>query len=141
MNCVECKKEFVKNVGTEENPLCEDCYDKMKIEYGNENQAHDKNRHTIKPGINMMMLGGFLICVVMTMILFQMGDYGSILGQFGLIMCIICFIGLILSSISSSITGPVLVIIGCVLFVPIGLIGILGAQKAMKEFKAKQKKF
>jgi hypothetical protein len=138
---MECKKEIVKNVGTEENPLCEECYDKMKFEYGNEDQALDKNMTAIKPGINMMMLCGFLICVVMTMIMFQRDNYGSILGIFGSIMSFICLVGLILSSVSASTTGPVLVIIGCVLFVPIGLIGVIGAQKALKEFKAKQKNY
>lgn len=36
MQCVECKKEIEENAGTNENPLCQSCYDGMKHEHASD---------------------------------------------------------------------------------------------------------
>jgi hypothetical protein len=33
VKCVECRKEIEKNLGSEKNPLCEECFKKMEAEY------------------------------------------------------------------------------------------------------------
>jgi hypothetical protein len=48
---------------------------------------------------------------------------------------VISIAGLIVSTVSGSKAGPILVIIGCVFFLPLGLIAGLGAQKALNAMK------
>ena len=138
MVCVECKKEIVKNVGSAENPLCEQCYGRMSAEYGTGgNRPGDGAGSQIKPGVDPFMLLGFFVCVVATVVLFFASEHGQFLGILGAAFSLICLTGLIVSATHSSNTGPVLVIIGCIFFIPIGLIGVFGAQRAMKEMKSR----
>jgi hypothetical protein len=132
MNCVECHSEVEKNAGTEENPLCEGCYNKMRAEYSDD-QANSKEFPKTKPGVNTMMFIGLFVCILGTLCMFQIRDYGAWIGIGGAVMTGVCLIGLIISSVDSSKTGPMLVIIGCAPFVPLGMIGVIGAQKAIRE--------
>lgn len=51
MQCVECKKEIEENAGTNENPLCQSCYDKMKQEHASDStpQSNKKKPKWIIP--------------------------------------------------------------------------------------------
>ena len=140
MICVECKKEIVKNVGTLENPMCEQCYEKMKAEYES-GISGGSSVPRIKPGIDPFMLLGFLICIGSTIMMFFVNEYGQFLGILCAVFSLICLIGLVVSAVDSSNAGPILVIIGCVFFIPIGLAGVFGAQRAMREKKKRQMEF
>jgi len=48
MKCVECGNETDLNSGTQENPLCPSCYNKMSIQYSNQNKIVDDNKDELK---------------------------------------------------------------------------------------------
>ncbi|WP_344925763.1 hypothetical protein [Aquimarina addita] len=62
-------------------------------------------------------------------------DRYSILAIPSLISVAISVIGFILMSINKIKIGGILYIVGCILFVPIGLVGVVGVKKAMNEVK------
>ena len=57
------------------------------------------------------------------------------LPRLGGIFAAISIAGLIVSTVSRSKAGPILVMIGCVFFLPLGLIAGLGAQMALNAMK------
>ena len=68
------------------------------------------------------------------------GLEGVILGFFGLMMAFwaCSLVGAVLIKAGNPKTGAVLVMIGCALFVPIGLIGVFGAKKVREELKSRE---
>lgn len=85
-----------------------------------------------KPGINPLMIIGFLISILGTLYSFAtMPFMGVVFGLFTAIN----LIGIILSAAVTGKIGPILVIIGNIIFVPIGLIGAFGGRQALDHLK------
>lgn len=86
----------------------------------------------VKPGINLLMIIGFIISIFGTLCGFAtIPVVGIVLGLFTMIN----LIGMILSIVVANRIGPNLVIIGNVIFVPIGLIGVLGGRQVLDKME------
>ena len=85
--------------------------------------------------VNGTMVTGVILNVLMGFVL-AAAHYGrpSLALLLG-ISAVISIAGLIVSTVSGSKAGPILVIIGCVFFLPLALIAGLGAQKALNAMK------
>lgn len=66
------------------------------------------------------------------------GDYPAVLGIIMGVFLMMNFIGLFLIAVDSVRVGCIVFIVGCVAFVPIGLIGLIGARNVMDEMKRQQ---
>ena len=63
MQCVECKKEIEENAGTNENPLCQSCYDRMKHEHASDTTLQSnkkKPKWLIPAAISFLILAAGL---------------------------------------------------------------------------------
>jgi len=83
-----------------------------------------------------LLLLGLVINSFITLFMFVSEEY-QILGIPSLISVLVSVLGFILILVNKTKIGGILFIIGSVLFVPIGLIGIVGAQKTMNKEKNK----
>lgn len=88
-----------------------------------------------KNRINKLMVIGFLIEFIVILIVFTDETFPRELGLILLFFIVIGIIGLIISSISLTKAGPIIVIIGNVLLIPLGIISILGASKELDIIK------
>ncbi len=96
--------------------------------------------------LNGMIIASIVIngLVSLLFLIGQTDEYagmgGVILGFFGLMMAFwACSLaGAVLIQTGNPKTGAVLVMIGCALFVPIGLIGVFGAKKVREELKRRE---
>jgi hypothetical protein len=88
-----------------------------------------------KSSLNGTMVAGVILNVLGWFVL-AAAHYGrpSLLLLLG-ISAVISLAGLIVSALSRSEAGPILVMIGCVFFLPLGLIAGLGAQMALNAMK------
>ena len=91
----------------------------------------------MKANLPLLILG-LIINSLITLFMFNSERY-EVLGIPSIIAVLISVIGLILMVFNKIKIGGTLYIIGCILFVPIGLVGIIGVKKAMNE--AKEQKF
>lgn len=66
------------------------------------------------------------------------GDYPAVLGIIMSIFLMMNFIGLFLIAVDNVRVGCIMFIVGCVAFVPIGLIGLIGARNVMDEMKRQE---
>ena len=87
--------------------------------------------------INGLMITSVVINCVIELWVFTDPELSG-LGFIMLPFLLLSIAGLIISNVSKDKAGPILVIIGCIAFVPIGLIGMFGARKAMDELKREQ---
>lgn len=88
-----------------------------------------------KSSLNGTMVTGVILNTLMGLVL-AAAHYGK--PSFTLLLgisAVVGIAGLIVSTVSRSKAGPMLVIIGCVFFLPLGLIAGLGAQMALNAMK------
>lgn len=91
----------------------------------------------MKDNVPLLVIG-LIINSLITLFMFSSDHYRA-LGIPSLIAVAVSVIGFILMLTNKIKTGGILYIIGCILFVPIGLVGVIGVKKVMNE--AKEKKF
>lgn len=71
MNCVECGKEVEENCGTEQNPLCKPCYDRMKKDYdtkeeeANASPQIEKDVSKANKKKNSNLIGAVLVILIL----------------------------------------------------------------------------
>jgi uncharacterized protein (TIGR02145 family) len=90
-----------------------------------------------KNSINGLMITGVIINSIMVLLLKcdnELSDLGLIMMAF----LLLSVAGLFITTISKSKAGLILVMIGCIAFVPIGLIGALGARKEFNILRLEQ---
>lgn len=81
-----------------------------------------------------LAIGGVIAnwCGVLIVYLNALNDYSyNMMLPFVIISALISTIGLIIAAAGSKKIGGILVIIGSILFIPLGLIGIFGGKKVM----------
>ena len=91
--------------------------------------------------INKLMIIGTVVnaFMVMTTSVGLAGEvYATIFSLIMLGFLLISIIGLFLSAFNQSKFGPILVIVGSVIFIPIGIIAILGARKVLDNIKREE---
>jgi hypothetical protein len=95
----------------------------------------DTEQSIAKPGTHPLMILWLVLSVFSTIGLAMQEDIGPFLGMLGGLFTLLALIGLILSATTAGKVGPVLFIVGCVFFVPLGLIGVFGARKALENYQ------
>lgn len=85
----------------------------------------------VKP--NGMMVASPIINLIVTLITGATGEYPPGLVYVFAFFVILSFIGLVMLAAKDSKAGLVLMAIGCLAFVPIGLIGAMGLRKYKEE--------
>ena len=88
-------------------------------------------------GINMngLVVVSIIINTILVVILGSSGEYPPFLvGMMGVFLGL-SILGAIISVAGAKKPGAVLIIIGCILFIPIGAIGIFGARKILDAAK------
>ncbi len=98
---------------------------------------------SVKSGkyLNKAMIIGVIINVVLAAATFAGLSGERFSGTFKLIMLFflsISFVGLIISAFFKRKTGPYLVIVGSIVFFPIGIVAMLGARKILDDMKREQ---
>lgn len=94
-----------------------------------------ENTHK-KPKINALVIAGLIINVLVALsfsINPDLGDIAKPVMLFMLVSWAVSVIGAVMVATTGKKAGAILIIIGCVLFVPIGLIGVFGAKKILEE--------
>lgn len=95
----------------------------------------EQTRSTAKPGIHPLMVFWLFLAVLISFLMAGHEDYGEVLGILAAGFTLLSFIGLIVSATTPGRAGPVIFIIGCVFFVPVGMVGAIGARKALEEYE------
>lgn len=85
--------------------------------------------------VNGMMIAGVIINSIILIFNAANPDYGAVIGAILAPFIILSIIGLIVSGTTDKKAGPMMVLIGSVVFVPIGLIGAMGARKVLDRMK------
>lgn len=93
----------------------------------------------MKTNLNGIMITGVILNIVVGYITAAAhSEDMPVLGALVAIFAVIEIIGLIVSGTSKGKTGPILVIIGCILFIPLGLVAGFGARKALDALKREE---
>ena len=83
--------------------------------------------------INGLMIASLIVNFIMMVVVFV--AYGVGLGMVSLVFVIVSVIGMVMAATSGEKSAYIVFMIGCVFFVPIGVIGIIGGRRKLDELK------
>ena len=88
--------------------------------------------------MNGLIIGGVIVNAVMSLILGTTMEYVGGLIVVMVIFLVISIFGIILIAAGSKKAGAVMVIIGSIIYIPIGLISMFGGIKVLRQFKEEE---
>jgi hypothetical protein len=81
---------------------------------------------------------GVLINALVATVICASGEYPDVLGQIMFGFVALSIAGIVLVAAGSRRTGAIVAMIGSVVFVPIGIIGAIGARKILDQLKQEE---
>ena len=84
---------------------------------------------------NPLLIIGLLVNILITILIKASGRYDILFFEISMIFIFLNIIGWLLIFYNKVRLGAIIYIIGCVLFIPLGIIGIIGAKKSMNNYK------
>jgi hypothetical membrane protein len=88
--------------------------------------------------MNGGMIGGIIVNALVVLAVGALGEYPAKLAMVLAVPVALSVLGAILVGVGQRKVGAWLVMIGCVVFVPIGLIGALGGRKVLDQLRQEE---
>jgi hypothetical protein len=84
-----------------------------------------------KTRINGFIITGCVVNIAGCLYFLFNDNIPKTIGLIAVVFVLVSIVGAILTAISNSKTGPVMIMIGSIMFIPLGLLGFFGARKAI----------